>query len=67
MTRPFRPFTAAERFAARQKAAELYAAGCTIRSVAAQIGRPYTTTRDLLVDAGVTLRARGGGLRKATA
>lgn len=52
---------------ARQQAAELYGQGCTIRSVARQIGRSYGGTRVLLVEAGVQLRARGGGIRKAGA
>lgn len=58
-----------ERAAARAKAAELYAAGCTIRSVAEQLGRSYGSARGLLLEAKVTLRARGGSLRirKATA
>lgn len=50
-----------------QKAADLYAQGCTIRSVARQIGRSYGGTRALLLEAGVTLRARGGSIRKAAA
>ncbi|MFD4257763.1 helix-turn-helix domain-containing protein [Streptomyces sp. NPDC058534] len=48
-------------------AADLYAQGCTIRSVAIQIGRSYGATRVLLLEAGVQLRARGGGIRKAAA
>ena len=52
---------------AAQQAAELYAAGCTIRSIAVQFGRSYGCTRMLLIDAGVTLRDRGGRLRKAGA
>jgi len=50
-----------------QRAADLYAQGCTIRSVAAQIGRSYSGTRALLLEAGVRLRDRGGRLRKAAA
>ncbi|WP_413471666.1 helix-turn-helix domain-containing protein [Streptomyces sp. MB09-02B] len=50
---------------ARQRAADLYTQGCTIRSVADQIGRSYGGTRVLLLEAGVTLRGRGGRLRKA--
>jgi hypothetical protein len=50
---------------ARQQAAELYAQGATIKSVARQIGRSYGGTRALLLEAGVTLRARGGSVRKA--
>jgi hypothetical protein len=49
-----------------QKAADLYAQGCTIRSVARQIGRSYGGTRVLLLEAGVQLRGRGGSVgRKA--
>lgn len=50
-----------------RRAAELYVQGCTIKSVARQIGRSYGGTRDLLLEAGVQLRARGGGIRKAAA
>lgn len=48
---------------ARKRAAELYATGVPIRSVAAEIGRSYGGTRVLLLEAGVTLRARGGNVR----
>lgn len=48
-----------------RQAADLYGQGCTIRSVAAQIGRSYGCTRALLLEAGVRLRERGGRLRKA--
>lgn len=51
----------------RTRAAELYGQGATIRSVARQIGRSYGGTRVLLLEAGVTLRARGGRLPKAAA
>lgn len=57
----------AERTAAAQQAAELYAMGCTIRSIARDLGRSYGGTRALLLDAKVTLRGRGGGIRKAGA
>ncbi|WP_108990404.1 helix-turn-helix domain-containing protein [Streptomyces coelicoflavus] len=50
-----------------QTAADLYAQGCTIRSIGQQIGRSYGATRALLLEAGVRLRARGGGIRKAAA
>lgn len=53
------------RVQARQQAADLYAQGCTIQSVADKIGRSYGGTRALLLEAGVTLRARGGRLPKA--
>ncbi|MFJ6073654.1 helix-turn-helix domain-containing protein [Streptomyces sp. NPDC093065] len=50
-----------------QQAADLYVQGCTIRSVAIQIGRSYGATRALLLEAGVQLRTRGGGIRKTVA
>lgn len=52
---------------ARQQAADLYGQGATIRSISVALGRSYGGTRVLLLEAGVTLRARGGGLRKAGA
>lgn len=62
---PGTQLTGQARETARQQAAELYGQGCTIRSVARQIGRSYGGTRVLLVEAGVQLRARGGAIRKA--
>jgi Helix-turn-helix domain len=62
-----RQLKGAERATARARAAELYSAGCTIRSVAGQLGRSYGSTRKLLLEANVTLRARGGGIRKTAA
>jgi hypothetical protein len=44
----------------RTRAAELYVQGCTIQSVARQIGRSYGNTRTLLLEAGVRLRKPGG-------
>ena len=55
------------RTTARDKAAHLYTQGCTIRSVAAQLGRSYGGTHVLLLEAGVQLRGRGGGIRKTSA
>jgi len=49
-----------ERTEAAQRAAGLYMQGCTIQSVARQIGRSYGSTRELLLEAKVKLRARGG-------
>ncbi|MDX2763354.1 helix-turn-helix domain-containing protein [Streptomyces europaeiscabiei] len=65
--KPGTQLTGDVRKGARDKAAHLYTQGCTIRSVAAQLGRSYGGTRVLLLEAGVTLRARGGGIRKAGA
>ena len=56
-----RPIPAAERMALRDRAAALYLDGCTIRSIADQIGRPYTTTHGLLDEAGIKFRPRGRG------
>jgi hypothetical protein len=68
MPRPFRPLpTGNARIALREKAARLYMEGCTIRSVGRQIDRPYTTTYELLVEAGVRFRPRGGHQPKARA
>jgi hypothetical protein len=52
---------------ARQKAADLYSRGATIQSVARELGRSYGLARELLIEARVPLRARGGRIRKANA
>lgn len=65
--KPGTQLTGDARTTARKKAAELYAQGCTIASVADQLGRSYGGTRVLLLEAGVQLRGRGGGNRKAGA
>lgn len=65
--KPGTQLTGDARTTARDKAAQLYGQGCTIRSVAQQLGRSYGGTRALLLEAGVTLRGRGGGIRKAGA
>lgn len=44
----------------RTRAAELYMQGCTIQSVARQIGRSYGLARTLLLEAGVRPRKPGG-------
>lgn len=68
MTKTYaRHLTGDERATTRAKAAALYAQGCTIRSVAAELGRSYGNTRDLLLEAKVPMRAKGGGIRKAAA
>lgn len=66
--RDYRPgivLTGDARTTARDKAAHLYAQGCTIRSIAIQLGRSYGATHALLHEAGVTMRPRGGNVRKA--
>lgn len=40
-----------------------YAAGASIRELAAQTGRSYGFVHGVLSDAGVTLRGRGGATR----
>ncbi len=50
----------AERAEVAQRAAGLYLQGCSIQSVANQIGRSYGSTRELLLEAKVKLRPRGG-------
>jgi hypothetical protein len=66
MTREVRtPYLKGEaRTAALAQAKELYEQGCTIRSVARQMGRSYGGTRLLLVEGRVALRGRGGRIRK---
>lgn len=56
----------AEREDTARRAAYLYDQGCTIKSVARQLGRSYGGTRALLLEAGVVLRPRGGGIQKGT-
>lgn len=64
MTKQYaKPLKGDERKQVARRAAGLYQQGCTIRSVAAQIGRSYGSARTLLVEAGVRLRAPGGRLR----
>lgn len=59
--------TGTTRTTAMQRAADLYTAGASIRAIAAEIGRSPANVRVLLLEAGVTLRARGGNNRKAGA
>lgn len=61
------PLKGSERAEAGRELAELYALGSTMRSLAARTGRSYGTVRTLLIEAGVTLRDRGGRIRKTTA
>ncbi|MGA4508602.1 helix-turn-helix domain-containing protein [Propionibacteriaceae bacterium G1746] len=44
-----------------------YAAGASIRGIAAQMGRSYGFVQKLLVEQGVTLRGRGGDTRSVDA
>lgn len=57
----------ADRTAARAKAKELYEAGASVRSVGERMGRSYGGAHLLLVEAKVTFRPRGNGLRKVGA
>ncbi|MEU5595699.1 helix-turn-helix domain-containing protein [Streptomyces sp. NPDC020298] len=52
--------TGDDRKAYAEDLAELYHAGASIRGIAARTGRSYGNVRQLLLDAGVKLRARGG-------
>ncbi|MGW2937642.1 helix-turn-helix domain-containing protein [Streptomyces sp. NPDC001156] len=61
--RPSQPFKGDERIATRTRAVELYEAGHTTRCVAEQIGRPWSTTRQLLAEAGTVFRPRGSKSR----
>jgi len=65
--RPGAQLRGLDRAAAAKQAAKLYTQGCTIRSVARQLGRSYGSTRVLLLEAGVQLRDRGGRIRRAAA
>lgn len=59
--------TGPERDRVRQQLAARYRAGDTLQGIAAATGRSYGAVRDLLLEAGVTLRPRGpvrvGGAR----
>ncbi|MET9138859.1 helix-turn-helix domain-containing protein [Streptomyces parvulus] len=52
-----------DREKAKARAVELYATGCSIRTVAIDIERSYGFARTLLLEAGVRLRTRGGARR----
>lgn len=54
-----RPITGTTRIRIRSRAAQLYMEGCTLHSVARQIGYSYGTTRTLILEAGVRLRKPG--------
>ena len=56
-----RRIAAPERERLTEQAVAAYEQGASIRTVAAQAGVAFATARRLLVDAGVTLRGRGGG------
>lgn len=59
--------TGADRDALVDALARRYAAGESIRSIAADLGRSYGFVQGLLKEAGVTLRTRGGATRGAQA
>jgi helix-turn-helix protein len=54
------PLTGTERAVVAEDFADLYRAGSSIRSIGRQTRRSYGCVRALLLDAGVTLRPRGG-------
>lgn len=55
-----RPIIGDKRIQVRERAARLYIEGCTLHSVAGQIGYSYGTTRTLILEAGVRMRRPGG-------
>lgn len=64
---PYARLVDPERATTRKHAVDLYSRGATIHAVARDIGGSYWLARTLLLEAGVTLRGRGGGARKAGA
>jgi hypothetical protein len=50
---------------ARRKAARMYEQGATVQTIANELGRCYSATHALLVEAGVAFRPRGGSRKKA--
>jgi hypothetical protein len=59
MTRRYSPkLVGAERARHAAKLRKVYEAGASIREVAEEDGRGYGTVRQLLLDAGTTLRSR---------
>lgn len=59
--------TGLDRAALAEAAARDYKGGASIRDIAERTGRSYGATHRLLVEAGVTLRGRGGSRKPATA
>lgn len=55
-----RKITGKERGVLRMRLSSDYRRGATIRELAIQTGRSYASVRTLLIEAGVTLRPRGG-------
>lgn len=63
--KPGTQLTGEDRDKVRQRAAQHYAAGLSIRAISRALGRSYGGTRVLLLEAGVQMRKRGGSIRKA--
>ena len=59
--------TGTDRTLTAADAKALYEQGCTVRSVAARIGKSYGVTHKLLTEAGTVFRDRAGRARKAAA
>jgi hypothetical protein len=55
--------SAAERAKLTGRAKKLYGAGQSLRAIAESLGMSYGVTRNVLVEAGVELRRRGGDTR----
>lgn len=65
--KPGTQLTGEDRDKVRQRAAQHYAAGLSIRAISRALGRSYGGTRVLLLEAGVQMRKRGGNTRNTTA
>lgn len=59
--------TGTDRTITAADAKALYEQGCTVRSVAARIGKSYGVTYQLLTEAGTTFRDRTGRTKKQAA
>jgi hypothetical protein len=64
---PNRPIAGRERIAVTEHCVRRYGAGDSIRSIASGLGRSYGFVHRILIEAGVTLRRRGGAMRKRRA
>lgn len=65
--KPGTQLTGQARDKVRAEAARLYETGMSVDAVAEAIGRSHGSTHTLLHEAGVTMRRRGGAIRKAGA
>lgn len=63
----YRRLVGEERQKVAKDLARRYTAGADIRTLAAETGKSYGFTHRILVEAGVTLRPRGGARRRKAA